>query len=179
MYRILDFLGSNESWEPEKSKIVPIAASKLSSPGPKSQSPKSQSQDQRDLGWHNNHIGHHPTPPHHPTTPPITFKHEGVLQEKGGKILSRVNTIVKSLKREKGSCEEIFWAFDVFVKPSPEVPKSKVPKPRPKGLGLTLKSHGPPTPGKKCKKWKLLRMTPLTHPAKKIDQMDSENKDVG
>ena len=26
---------------------------------------------------------------------------------------------------------------------------------------------------------KLLRMTPLTHPAKKIDQMDSKNKDVG
>ena len=25
----------------------------------------------------------------------------------------------------------------------------------------------------------MLRMTPLTHPAKKIDQMDSENKDMG
>ena len=30
------------------------------------------------------------------------------VQEKIGKILSRVNTIVKPLKREKGSCEEIF-----------------------------------------------------------------------
>ena len=27
------------------------------------------------LGWHNNHMGHHPTPPH-----PTTFKHEGVLR---------------------------------------------------------------------------------------------------
>ena len=37
----------------------------LSSPSPKSQSPKSQSQDQRDLGWHQNHMGHHhPTPPY-------------------------------------------------------------------------------------------------------------------
>ena len=34
---------------------------KLSSPSPKSQSPKSQSQDQRDFGWHNNHIGVSPT----------------------------------------------------------------------------------------------------------------------
>ena len=32
-----------------------------------------------------------------------------------------------------------------IVKPESEVPKSKVPKSRPKGLGLTLKSHGPPT----------------------------------
>ena len=31
-----------------------------------------------------------------------------------------------------------------IVKPESEVPKSKVPKSRPKGLGLTLKSHGPP-----------------------------------
>ena len=31
-----------------------------------------------------------------------------------------------------------------IVKPKSEVPKSKVPKSRPKGLGLTLKSHGPP-----------------------------------
>ncbi len=30
--------------------------------------------------------------------------------------------------------------------PKSKVPKSKVPKSRPKGLGLTLKSHGPPTP---------------------------------
>ena len=30
-----------------------------------------------------------------------------------------------------------------IVKPKSEVPKSKVPKSRPKGLGLTLKSHGP------------------------------------
>ena len=28
-----------------------------------------------------------------------------------------------------------------IVKPKSEVPKSKVPKSRPKGLGLTLKSH--------------------------------------
>ena len=34
----------------------------------------------------------------------------------------------------------------IIVKPKSEVPKSKVPKSRPKGLGLTLKSHGPPTP---------------------------------
>ena len=34
----------------------------------------------------------------------------------------------------------------IVVKPESEVPKSKVPKSRPKGLGLTLKSHGPPTP---------------------------------
>ena len=32
-----------------------------------------------------------------------------------------------------------------IVKPKSEVPKSKVAKSRPKGLGLTLKSHGPPT----------------------------------
>ena len=38
------------------------------------QSPKSKSQDQKDLGWHYNHMGHH-----HPTTHPITFKHEGLL----------------------------------------------------------------------------------------------------
>ena len=44
-----------------------------------------------------------------------------------------------------------------IVKPKSKVPKSKVPKSRPKGLGLTLKSH----------------------PAKKIDQVDSENKDMG
>ena len=37
--------------------------------------------------------------------------------------------------------EEVF-----IVKPKSEVPKSKVPKSRPKGLGLTLESHGPPTP---------------------------------
>ena len=43
-----------------------------------------------------------------------------------------------------------------IVKPKSEVPKSKVPKSRPKGLGLTLKSH----------------------PATKIDQVDSEIKDV-
>ena len=36
--------------------------------------------------------------------------------------------------------------FNIFVKPESEVPKSKVPKSRPKGLGLTLKSHGPPPP---------------------------------
>ena len=47
----------------------------------------------------------------------------------------------------------------IIVKPKSEVPKSKVPKSRPKGLGL--------------------RMTPLTHPAKKIEQVDSEIKDVG
>ena len=35
--------------------------------------------------------------------------------------------------------------FPLIVKPKSEVPKSKVPKSRPKGLGLTLKSHGPPT----------------------------------
>ena len=34
----------------------------------------------------------------------------------------------------------------IIVKPKSEVPKSKVPKSAPKGLGLTLKSHGPPTP---------------------------------
>ena len=33
----------------------------------------------------------------------------------------------------------------LFSSPSPS-PKSKVPKSRPKGLGLTLKSHGPPHP---------------------------------
>ena len=37
-----------------------------------------------------------------------------------------------------------------IVKPESEVPKSKVPKSGPKGLGLTLKSHKlpppPPTP---------------------------------
>ena len=33
-----------------------------------------------------------------------------------------------------------------IVKPKSKVPKSKVPKSRPKGLGLTLKSHGPATP---------------------------------
>ena len=33
--------------------------------------------------------------------------------------------------------------FKLIVKPESEVPKSKVPKLRPKGLGLTLKSHGP------------------------------------
>ena len=33
----------------------------------------------------------------------------------------------------------------LVVKPKSEVPKSKVPKSRPKGLGLTLKSYGPPT----------------------------------
>ena len=43
-------------------------------------------------------------------------------------------------------------------------PKSKIPKSRPKGLGLTLKSHGPPPPPH--------------HPAKKIDQVDSEIKDM-
>ena len=32
----------------------------------------------------------------------------------------------------------------IIVKPKSEVPKSKVPKSRPKGLGLTLESHGPP-----------------------------------
>ena len=32
----------------------------------------------------------------------------------------------------------------LIVKPKSEVPKSKVPNSRPKGLGLTLKSHGPP-----------------------------------
>ena len=41
----------------------------LSSPSPKSQSPKSHSQDQKDLGWHNNHMGHHPTHPTHPGVP--------------------------------------------------------------------------------------------------------------
>ena len=33
------------------------------------------------------------------------------------------------------------------------------------GLGMTIKSYG-------------LRMTPLTHPAKKIDQVDSKIKDM-
>ena len=33
-----------------------------------------------------------------------------------------------------------------IVKPKSEVPKSKVQKSRPKGLWLTQKSHGPPTP---------------------------------
>ena len=47
-----------------------------------------------------------------------------------------------------------------IVEPKSQVPKSQVP------LVVTIKSHG-------------LRMTPLTHPAKKIDQEDSEIKDVG
>ena len=34
--------------------------------------------------------------------------------------------------------------FSTIVKPKAEVQKSKVPKSRPKGLGLTIKSHGPP-----------------------------------
>ena len=34
----------------------------------------------------------------------------------------------------------------LVVKPESEVPKSKVSKSRQKGLGLTLKSHGPPPP---------------------------------
>ena len=46
----------------------------LSSPSSKTQSSKSQSQDQKDLGWHNNHMG---LPPNH--HPPIAFKQEGVL----------------------------------------------------------------------------------------------------
>ena len=41
----------------------------LSSPSPKSQSPKSQSQEQKDLGWHNNHMGHPPHPTTTTTTP--------------------------------------------------------------------------------------------------------------
>ena len=52
-----------------------------------------------------------------------------------------------------------------FVKPKSEVPKSKVqspkskvPKSRPKGLGLTPKSHGP---------------------AQKINHVDSEIEDMG
>ena len=32
-----------------------------------------------------------------------------------------------------------------IVKPKSRSPKSKVPKSRPKGLGMTIKSHGPPT----------------------------------
>ena len=59
------------------------------------------------------------------------------------------------------------------TKPKLSSQKSKVPKSRPKGLGLTLKSYEPPTPPT----W--IRITPLTHPAKKIDQVDSEIKDVG
>ena len=34
--------------------------------------------------------------------------------------------------------------FSTIVKPKAEVQKSKVPKSRSKGLGLTIKSHGPP-----------------------------------
>ena len=36
---------------------------------------------------------------------------------------------------------EIGFDFQIIVKPESEVPKSKVPKSRPKGLGMTLKSH--------------------------------------
>ena len=46
------------------------------------------------------------------------------------------------LKRSKGS--RCLAELDSIVKPESEVPKSKVPKSRPKGLGLTLKFHGPP-----------------------------------
>ena len=36
--------------------------------------------------------------------------------------------------------------FFVYCQAQVRSPKSKVPKSRPKGLGLTIKSHGPPTP---------------------------------
>ena len=38
-----------------------------------------------------------------------------------------------------------YYCTSLIVKSKFEVPESKVPKSRPKGLGLTLKSHGPPT----------------------------------
>ena len=43
-----------------------------------------------------------------------------------------------------------------IVKPESEVPKSKVPKSRPKGLGLTLKSHDALDPS---------QFVSLTHPS--------------
>ena len=55
-----------------------------------------------------------------------------------------------------------------IVKPKSEVPKSKVPKSRPKGLGL-----------KKVLKVKVAQNDPLDSPSQKIDQSDSEIKDVG
>ena len=38
------------------------------------------------------------------------------------------------------------FSIVLIVKPKSKVPNSKFPKSRPKGLGLTLESHGPPTP---------------------------------
>ena len=48
-----------------------------------------------------------------------------------------------------------WWELETYiVKPESEVPKSKVPKSRQKGLGLTLKSHGPtPTSGSEWPPW--------------------------
>ena len=46
-------------------------------------------------------------------------------------------------KQELKRLDELDTEF--FVKPESENPKSKVPKSRLKGLGLRLKSHGPPT----------------------------------
>ena len=86
--------------------------------------------------------------------------------------------------------------------PSPE---SKVPKSRPKGLGLTLKSHGPPTcptappsyptahcsfhppitfkqeecSGKKVLIVKVDQNDLLDSSSQKIDRVDSKIKDVG
>ena len=67
-----------------------------------------------------------------------------------------------------------FWTSNlglglgIIVKPKSEVPKSKVPKSkvpksRPKGLLIV----------------KVAQIGPLTHPAKKIDQLDSKIKEVG
>ena len=76
-----------------------------------------------------------------------------------------------------------------IVKPESEVPKSKVPKSRPKGLGMTLKSHGITThpyllsmkefSGKKVLIVKVAQNDPLDSSNQKIDQVDSEIKDVG
>ena len=55
-------------------------------------------------------------------------------------------------------------------------PKSQVPKSRPKGLGLTLKSHGPPTPitfkHERVLIVKVAQNDPLDSPSKKINQVD-------
>ena len=45
-------------------------------------------------------------------------------------------------------------------------PKSKVPKSRPKGFGLTLKSHRPPKPANHLSRYK-------------IDHVDTKIKDMG
>ena len=50
------------------------------------------------------------------------------------------------LWRKKCFVSDLGPTLGIIVKPSPEVPKSKVPKSRPKGLGLTLKSQKSASP---------------------------------